>query len=932
MEQHIQKFIDYDMINRIVSGYESFPQGMLGVHEVEGGYVITAYHPSACGMTVRIEGEKKDREMEKIHEMGVFSVYVKEKQNRRYMITKYFDDGSTMTSEDPYSFPSYITPDDCYMFGNGIHYQIYEKLGAHPMKLEGVSGTYFAVWAPHAKRVSVVGDMNMWDGRVYPMRRRDDMGIFEIFIPQIGPGAIYKYEIMTKDGKLLLKSDPYGNEFQLRPENASVVADISSYEWSDNTWMKKREKTDTYSQPMNIYEVHIGSWKRAGENQDKFMNYRDIAHDLAEYCEYMGYTHVELMGISEHPFDGSWGYQVTGYFAPTSRFGTPQDFMYFVDYMHTHGISVILDWVPAHFPRDAFAMGRFDGEAVYEHPDSRLGEHPDWGTYIFNYGKTEIMNFLIGSALFWLEKFHVDGLRTDAVASMLYLDYGKQDGQWVANKYGGNENLEAVEFLKHLNSIVERRQPGTMIIAEESTAWPKVTSRPEDDGLGFTYKWNMGWMNDFLEYVSKDPLFRKGVHNKLTFAMAYHHAERYILVLSHDEVVHGKCSMLNKQPGETDMKFMGLRASYGFMFGHPGKKLLFMGQDFGQVREWSEERSLDWYLLDDPKHRGMHNWVKALLHLEKDYKALYATDYTDGFQWINCDDNEKSIITFMRRSADGKKSLIFVCNFTPVVWGEGYRVGVPNAGTYKEILNSNAVEFGGNGEWLNGNVKAAMTEWDNQPYSIPVKVPPMSCVVFEYTHKYPKTPEQLAEEKAKRAAKKATAKKGAAKSSKTTKTTPAKKSSMTAKGATAKKNGTAAKVDSATAKTTVAKKSSTAIKASSTTAKTATAKKSGTAAKADSATAKTTAAKKSGTATKASSTASKATAAKKSSTAAKADSSTAKGATAKKSGTTTKASSATTKALTTKKSSTATKASNATTKAAATKKDTTDTTTAKNKK
>ena len=808
MEQHVQQFINYDVLNRIVSGYEPYPQSMLGPHEVEGGYVVTAYHPSACGMSVHFEGEKEAHEMERVHEMGVFSYYFKTKKYKPYKITKYYEDGSFVTSEDPYSFTSYFTADDCYMFGNGIHYEIYEKLGAHPMEIDGVQGTYFAVWAPHAKRVSIVGDMNMWDGRVYPMRRREDMGIFELFLPHIGVGEIYKYEIMTAAGDLILKSDPYGNAFQMRPDNASVVADIHQFDWKDQAWMKKRVKADTYSSPMNIYEVHIGSWKRAGENQDQFMNYRDIAHDLAEYCEYMGYTHVELIGISEHPFDGSWGYQVTGYFAPTSRFGSPNDFMYFVDYMHQHGISVILDWVPAHFPKDAFALGRFDGEPLYEHPDPRLGEHPDWGTYIFNYSKKEVMNFLIGSALFWLDKFHVDGLRTDAVASMLYLDYGKQDGQWVPNKYGGNENLEAVEFLKHLNSVVERREPGTMVIAEESTAWPKVTSRPEDGGLGFAYKWNMGWMNDFLEYISKDPLFRKGIHNKLTFAMAYHHAERYILVLSHDEVVHGKCSMLNKQPGDTDMKFKGLRVSYGFMFGHPGKKLLFMGQDFGQVREWSEERSLDWYLLDDPNHRAMHNWVKDLLHLEKDYKALYATDYTDGFQWINCDDSEKSIITFMRKSPDGKKSLVFVCNFTPVTWDQGYRVGVPNAGTYKEILNSDDTKYCGTGTCMNGSVKATEGEWDNQPYSIPVKVPPMSCVVFEYTHKYPKTPEQLAEEaKKKEARKKAAAEKKAAKEAEAKKAAKETVKKAPAKKAPAKTAEKKATVKETPAKETVKKAS-----------------------------------------------------------------------------------------------------------------------------
>ncbi len=821
MERHIEQFVNFNVLDRIVMGYEAQPQNVLGPHKVGDGYVITAYHPHACGMTVRMDGDMEDREMERIHEGGVYSIYIKTNKYLEYKITMYFEGGGKRVSEDPYRFPSYITEADCYVFGNGSHYEIYEKLGAHPMEMEGVYGTYFAVWAPHAKRVSLVGDMNMWDGRVYPMRRRQDMGIFDIFIPHVGAGEIYKYEILTADNKLILKSDPYGNSFQMRPENASVVADLRNYAWKDEKWIAKRNASDTYTQPMNIYEVHLGSWKRAGEKQDKFMNYRDIAHDLAEYCNYMGYTHVELVGISEHPFDGSWGYQVTGYYAPTSRYGEPLDFMYFVDYLHQHDISVILDWVPAHFPKDAFAMGRFDGEPLYEHPDSRLGEHPDWGTYIFNYGKTEVSNFLIGSALFWLEKFHIDALRTDAVASMLYLDYGKQDGQWVANKYGGKENLEAVEFLKHLNSIVVRRQPGAMIIAEESTAWPKVTAPPEYDGLGFAYKWNMGWMNDFIEYISKDPLFRKGVHNKMTFAMAYHHSEKYILVLSHDEVVHGKCSMINKQPGEMPAKFMGLRVSYGFMFGHPGKKLLFMGQDFGQLREWSEERSLDWYLLDDPQHRGVHDWVRALLHLEKDYKALYATDYTEGFEWINADDAEKSIYTFYRKSPDGKKSLVFVCNFTPVVWDEGYRVGVPCAGKYKEILNSDAKEFGGSGFHMNGTVSASQVEWDGREYSIPVKVPPLGCVIFEYNHKLPKTKEQLEKEReARAAAKKTTTKKTAAKKDTASKT----KAAVTTK-ATAAKKDTASKTKATTAKKEAASKTKAAATTKATTAKKDTASK-----------------------------------------------------------------------------------------------------------
>lgn len=742
----VREYLNYGIIERIIAGTERFPQRALGPHEVEGGYIITAYHPSATGMQLKRNGEDKIYDMERVHEAGVYSVFVAVAEYKQYKLYMYFDTPEPYITEDPYAFSSVITESDCYIYGKGTHYEIYEKLGAHPMMVDGVYGVYFAVWAPHAKRVSIVGNFNMWDGRLHSMRGRDDCGIFELFVPHMNIGEIYKYEIMTAKGDVILKTDPYGNQFEVRPNNASVVADLRGFKWDDDNWIKERNKSSYDEKPVSIYEVHIGSWKKPEDLSEEhpFKNYREIAKDLAEYVEYMGYTHVELMGISEHPFDGSWGYQVTGYYAPTSRYGTPEDFQYFVNYLHSKGIGIIVDWVPAHFPRDAFALARFDGEPLFEHPDSRRGEHPDWGTYIFNFGKTEVMNFLIGSALFWLEKFHIDGLRTDAVASMLYLDYGKQSGQWLPNKYGGNENLEAVEFLKHMNSIIAKRDPGCMIIAEESTAWPKVTSRAEDGGLGFTYKWNMGWMNDFLEYVSMDPLFRKNNHYKMTFAMSYHHAEKYILVLSHDEVVHGKCSMFNKMPGLEQDKFAGLRTSYGFMIGHPGKKLLFMGQEFAQRQEWSEERSIDWYLLDDPYHKGMHDWTRALLHLAKEYPAIYATDYSnEGFQWINCDDTEKSVYSFTRISPDGKKSLLFVCNFTPVVW-EDFRVGVPNAGKYKAILNSDSKYFGGNDEYINEEDRADKRPWDNREYSIPVTLPPLGCVVYEYNYKKPETEKEKA--------------------------------------------------------------------------------------------------------------------------------------------------------------------------------------------
>lgn len=536
----------------------------------------------------------------------------------------------------------FITEFDQYLFGQGTHYDLYNKLGAHPMTVDGEEGVYFAVWAPNAAAVSIVGDFNEWDENATPMERLEPLGIYQIFLTGIKVGDIYKYCVTAQDGKKTLKADPYGFQAELRPNNASVVADISDFKWHDSRWMKKREKFDDKKNPMFVYEVHPGSWKKheqTEEDEDGFYNYREIAHELAAYVKDMGYTHVELMGIAEHPFDGSWGYQVTNYFAPTSRHGSPEDFQYFMDYMHEHNIGVILDWVPAHFPRDAFGLAEFDGTCLYEYADPRKGEHPDWGTKVFDYGKTEVQNFLICNALFWLEHYHVDGLRVDAVASMLYLDYGREDGQWVPNIYGGNENLEAIEFFKHLNTIVKKRNPGIVMIAEESTAWPKVTDKAEYGGLDFSLKWNMGWMHDFLEYMKLDPYFRKYNHTKMNFAMVYAYSENYMLVLSHDEVVHLKCSMIEKMPGSYEDKFKNLMAGYAFMTGHPGKKLLFMGQDFGQHREWSEKRELDWFLLDKEPNRHLQAFVKELLHLYKNNKCLYEYDcYPEGFEWINADE------------------------------------------------------------------------------------------------------------------------------------------------------------------------------------------------------------------------------------------------------------------------------------------------------
>ena len=555
-----------------------------------------------------------------------------------------------------------------------------------------------------------------------------------MFVPEVEQGSLYKFLIETVDHRLLYKADPYALEAERRPGTASKVTDISGFRWGDSAWIEKRKERKPKESPMSIYEVHPGSWKKHphGPDEDGFYSYRELAHSLTDYVKEMGYTHVELMGIAEHPFDGSWGYQVTGYYAPTSRYGSPQDFMYLVNYLHKNKIGVILDWVPAHFPRDAHGLADFDGQPLYEYSDPKKGEHPDWGTKIFNYEMNEVKNFLIANALFWIEQYHVDGLRVDAVASMLYLDYGKQDGQWIANKYGGNKNLEAIEFFKHLNSCLLGRNPGVMMIAEESTAWPKVTDVAENDGLGFSFKWNMGWMNDFLEYMKLDPYFRKGAHNLMTFAMTYAYSENYILVLSHDEVVHLKCSMINKMPGLYDDKFANLKAGYSFMMGHPGKKLLFMGQDFAQFQEWSEARELDWYLLGEEKHQQLQNYVKALLHIYKKTPALYEQDTVpEGFRWINANDGYRSIFSFMRFSKNGRRNLLFVCNFTPME-REDYRVGVPRKKQYKLILDSDAAEFGGSGREKPLIYKAEKSECDGQPYSIGYHLPPYGVAVFEF--------------------------------------------------------------------------------------------------------------------------------------------------------------------------------------------------------
>ena len=627
----------------------------------------------------------------------------------------------------------FISEADQYVFGQGTHYEIYKKLGAHFCKKGSKNGVFFAVWAPNAKEVYVIGEFNDWDESAAPMEKIGEIGIFTTFIEGVKEGQMYKYMIVLPNGNKLYKADPFANYAEMRPGNASRIYDLNHFKWGDKKWMTARDKKDMNSQPMSIYECHIGSWmKHPDGTEDGFYSYRQFADRIVEYLKEMPYTHVELMGIAEFPFDGSWGYQVTGYYAPTSRYGNPDDFRYLIDLLHKNDIGVILDWVPAHFPRDAHGLCEFDGTCLYEHPDKRLGEHPDWGTKIFNYSKNEVRNFLIANALFWINEFHIDGLRVDAVASMLYLDYGKKDGEWVANKYGGNENLDAIEFFKHLNSVIHGQHPGVMTIAEESTAWPKVTAKPEDDGLGFSFKWNMGWMHDFCEYMKLDPYFRKDNHYAMTFAMSYNESENYILPLSHDEVVHLKCSMVNKMPGYKVDKYANLRAGYTYMFGHAGKKLLFMGQEFAQEREWSEERELDWFLLAEELNRGMQEYVKELLAIYRKYPCMYENDNNwFGFEWLNSDDKDRSTYSFCRKSEDGKNNLLFVINLTPMKW-EDYKIGVPKKKKYRLLLNSDDKRFGGNGGEIPAAVTAVKGECNYQKYNISFDLPPYTAAIFVF--------------------------------------------------------------------------------------------------------------------------------------------------------------------------------------------------------
>lgn len=788
MDKTLYDLMDWAGIEEIVYSEASNPHNMLGAHMTEEGMLVQVFIPTARDVTVKLTSTGKQYQMEMADEAGFFAVLIPRKTLTDYTLLVFYDNGSLNEIRDPYSFAPQLSESDLKKFEAGIHYTIYEKLGAHPMAVKGVDGVYFAVWAPCAMRVSVVGNFNFWDGRRHQMRRLGDSGIFELFIPGLKKGAIYKYEIKFRNGDPALKADPYANFAELRPNTASVVWDLNQYQWTDQAWMEKRAKTDMKSAPMSIYEVHLGSWIRKPLEVDshgleivgtEFYNYREIAVKLAEYVKEMGYTHIELLPVMEHPLDASWGYQVTGYYAPTSRFGTPDDFMYFMDYMHSQGIGVILDWVPAHFPRDAWGMAEFDGTCVYEHADPRQGSHPHWGTLIYNYGRPGVSNFLIANAMFWADRYHADGIRFDAVASMLYLDYGKNPGEWVANIYGGHENLEAVEFLKHLNSVFKGRKDGAILIAEESTAWPKITGKVEEDGLGFDFKWNMGWMNDFLSYMKFDPFFRCHHYNELTFSMIYAYSENFVLVFSHDEVVHGKGSLANKMPGETqEEKFANLRAAYGFMMGHPGKKLLFMGQEFGQMDEWNENASIEWELLQYPIHSQMKDYVKALNQIYCRYPALYRKDYhPDGFEWLNCMDAANNVVAFVRKTDKPEETMLFVCNFAPVLH-QKYELGVPFEGKYKEIFCSDAVKFGGSGK---GNPRVKISkrvECNGREQSITITLPPLGVSIFTCT------PEKA--EKPARAQKASKAEK-AGKTGKVREKAPAKKTEAEVKAAASQK-------------------------------------------------------------------------------------------------------------------------------------------------
>ena len=729
MTKKLYKMMNWPVIEEIIYSESQDPHATLGPHVQGNGTLIQAFFPGAQKVTLQLTKDMTEKEMELADDDGFFAVWLPVKNVGAYRYIVSYENGSVETMQDAYRHECLITAEDEEKFAMGVHYTVYEKLGAHPLNLDGEDGVYFAVWAPNALRVSTVGDFNHWDGRVHQMRKLPS-GIFEIFIPGVKAGDNYKYEIKLKTGLTYLKADPYGNAAQLRPETASVVADLRNFKWEDKEFIKKRKTFQKENAPISVYELYLGSFLAPKDNEE-YANYREIADKLIPYVKEMGYTHVELMPVMEHPLDASWGYQVIGYYAPTARYGTPEDFMYFVNELHKAGIGVILDWVPAHFPRDIYGLSSFDGTCLYENPDEQRRSHPHWGTLVFDYGRPEVSNYLIANALFWVEKFHADGIRMDAVASMLYLDYGRNPGEWTANIYGGNENLEAVELIKHLNSMMGKRNPGVLRIAEESTAWPMVTGSLEDGGLGFDLKWNMGWMNDYLDYIKYDPYFRSHHHSELTFSMIYAYSEKFMLVFSHDEAVHGKSSMLGKMPGEREQKFANLRLTYAYMFTHPGRKLLFMGQDIGEFSEWNEMRQTEWELLKYPDHKGMAALVKKLNELYTTKPALYEwDDKPEGFAWINSINSTENLLTFLRKTRKKESLLVVAANFSGVE--KQVKIGVPYEGSYKEILNTDAEEFGGSGMINKRAKRAVKKEWDDRPYSVSITLAPLSVSILEF--------------------------------------------------------------------------------------------------------------------------------------------------------------------------------------------------------
>ncbi|MGN0377502.1 MAG: 1,4-alpha-glucan branching protein GlgB [Suilimivivens sp.] len=748
MENKLYKLMNWPRIEGIIYSEDDNPHEILGPHTAGKSTLFQTFQPDAEEVYLVLSADKK-KKMEKVDEAGFFACLLPGKVPEQYEYEVHYAEGITEKVKDAYRYTYGMEKKDADKLNAGILYESYEMLGAHPMTIQGTAGTFFAVWAPNAIRVSVVGDFNHWDGRRHQMRKNQECGIFEIFIPDVKPGECYKYEIKSKGDIISLKADPYAFGQQLRPETASVVRELS-YEWKDDAWMKTRIQKQVKDAPVSVYEMYLGSFKRDNDTGE-YMNYRELAPAIVDYIKEMGYTHVELMPVMEHPLDASWGYQVIGYYAPTARYGSAEDFMFLVDTLHQAGIGVILDWVPAHFPRDSYGLAKFDGTCLYEHFDPRKGAHPHWGTLIYNYGRPQVSNYLISNALYWVEKYHIDGIRMDAVASMLYLDYGKQDGEWVANIYGGNENLEAVEFLKHLNSVMKKRNPGVYMIAEESTAWPKVTASPEDDGLGFDMKWNMGLMNDYLSYISLDPFFRAHHHNELTFSMIYQYSENFMTVFSHDEVVHGKATMIGKMPGTKEDKFANLRLTYGYMMTHPGKKLLFMGQDIAEFKEFDETRQTEWSLLQYEEHKGINQLMKDLNFLYKEKPALYAKDTSwDGFEWINCISPDRCMLSYIRKTDKIEDTLLVVANFAGVE--QEFTVGVPYEGKYKELLNTDNKIYGGKSSRGTRAKNAAEEEADGRPYSIQIKMAPLSLVIYSYIPYTKKEKNEIEKKKAEQAA------------------------------------------------------------------------------------------------------------------------------------------------------------------------------------